>query len=135
FENKIYAAGFDGKFYHYPDKDNTWHFSQNAYWEWFHNIDFATNNKGFIVYGLAFHKGGIIQVDSLGDVLQIDSFGLEFSDIHFISSNTGYASGYGAIMKTTNGGSTWDFLNIQGDFFKSLSCPDSKNIWSVGYNG
>lgn len=135
FEGRIYGAAFDGKVFFQADPETNWQNRQTNCWEWFHGIDFATANKGFIVSGIAFHSGKIMQTDSIGNISKVDSFEMELSDIKFVSNSVGYVCGYGAILKTINGGQSWHFLNIHGDFFKSMSCPDEKNIWSVGYNG
>lgn len=136
FENKIYAVGLDGKFFQTKAAEtNNWQFTQTSEWTLFRGIDFAIENKGFITYGVAFHSGGILKIDSLGQVLKKDTFDFELDDIRFINPDIGYACGYGAIMKTGDQGENWELLNIQGDYFKSISCPDNQNIWSVGYNG
>jgi photosystem II stability/assembly factor-like uncharacterized protein len=135
FGNRVYGAAFDGKIFYEANPNAEWQNPQTNCWVWFHGIDFATANKGFLVSGIAFHSGGIMQTDSLGNISQTDSFDMELSDVRFISGETGYVCGYGAILKTSDGGHSWNFLDIQGDFFKALSCPDAENIWSVGYNG
>lgn len=136
FDNSVFVVGLDGKFFKTKASDaGNWQFTQSSEWDWFHNIAFATANKGFIVYGVAFHSGGILKIDSNGTVLQKDTFSYELDDVAFVNSTTGYACGYGAIMKTSNQGTTWELMDIQGDFFKSISCPDNQNVWSVGYNG
>lgn len=136
FKNQVYAVGLDGKIFKSKLSNlGNWSFSQSEKWEWFQSIAYPQPNKAFIAYGVAFHSGGILMIDSNGVILKTDTFEYEMNDIQFPSSKIGYACGYGAIMKTTNEGANWELLNIQGDFFKAITCVDELNIWSVGYNG
>lgn len=135
FNGRIYAAGLDGKIMIKKDKFSEWSYVQTAVWEVFQGISFATDNKGFVVSAKAFDTGFVVQIDSLGNVVDTQVFRLSLSDVVFYSDQIGYICGYGAILKTEDGGNNWNFLNVRGDYFKSLFCINEKVVWSVGYNG
>lgn len=136
FQNKVYAAGLDGKLYFsMNDSINYWDFHQIHAWKIIKGMSITASDAIYLAYGVAFQNGGILKVDSQGEILQHDTFGFELSAIRFIDSEIGYACGYGAILKTENAGEEWKHLNILGDFFKDISCPDLQNIWVVGYEG
>lgn len=136
FQNNPYAAGLDGKLYFsLNDSINYWYFHQIQAWKIIKGMSITASDAIYLAYGVAFQNGGILKVDTEGQILQHNTFGFELSAIHFINSEIGYACGYGAILKTENAGEDWKHLNIIGDFFKAIASPDPQNIWVVGYEG
>jgi photosystem II stability/assembly factor-like uncharacterized protein len=135
FQERVYAAAFNGKIFRLAHTEAEWQYNQAPWWGPFQSIGFATANKGFIVSGQGFESGRIIQIDSSGQVSRMDTFDFSLNDVCFADSESGYICGYGIILKTADGGSSWNIQDIQGDFFKALSCPDDHNVWAVGYNG
>lgn len=135
FGDRTYGVGFDGKIFIKPAPDAQWHYIQTNWWECFTDVTFTEGNKGFVTAGVNFRNGRIFQIDSIGAVVTVDSFDYELSDINFPDIQTGYACGYGAVLKTEDAGKSWTLLNVKGDFFKSMSCLDVNHIWMVGYNG
>lgn len=132
---RVMAVGYDGKIFTYHADDREWSYVQSAWWEWFQGIAFAREDKAFVVAGVGYQNGRIMEIDTLGTVLRADSFDFELSDICFTNALTGYACGYGAILKTGDGGQSWRQLDIKGDFYKALFCTVDGQIWCVGYNG
>lgn len=133
--SRLMAAGFDGKLFRYDAGMLTWSYTQTNWWEWLQGISFASEQYIYVVGGIGYRNGRILKADVQGHVVQADSFDFELNDIQFVSEQTGYACGYGAVLKTTDGGVSWQQLAIKGDFFKALACPTEQEIWSVGYNG
>jgi photosystem II stability/assembly factor-like uncharacterized protein len=134
FGNRTYGVSLDGKIF-IKTTTEAWRFVQTNWWEWFQSVTFPEANKGFITTGLAFKQGNILQIDSLGHVQKVDSFNFELADIQFPDAQTGYVCGYGAVLKTGDGGDHWQLQDVQGDFFKGISCIDREHVWIVGYNG
>ena len=132
---KIIAAGYEGKVYTQKGDPNDWLTTQMPDWVWFQHITFASPNKGFIVSGEGYAPGNIYSIDSSLNFKMTDSLPFQLCDISFANEMTGYTCGYGAMMKTSDGGNTWQLQNIQGDFFRSLSVVDAQNVWAAGYNG
>jgi len=62
----------------------------------------------------------------------------ELTGVSFIDENTGWISGWtGTILKTTDGGQTWDKLqNVPpNNAYYSVSFTDAMNGWATGYAG
>lgn len=135
FGERVYAAAYNGRIYRLANAESEWQYNQAPWWGPFQSIGFADANKGFIVSGQGFDSGRIIQIDSLGQVSRMDTFGFSFNDVCFTDPQNGYICGYGILLKTLNGGLSWNVQDVQGDFFKALACPDDHNVWAVGYNG
>ncbi len=133
----IYAVGYEGKIYIKNDSGpGNWQRVQAPEWEtWMQAVAFPAPDKGYIVCGEGYRAGRIYRTDHTGNISLVDSFEYQLSDITFPTAETGYVCGYGAVMKTTDGGSTWQLLNVKGDFFKSISCLGPDEVWCVGYNG
>lgn len=135
FGTRVYAVGYDGKFYSKTPQDPDWQMKQTNYWEWFQSVTFTGPNTGFIVSGEGYRAGRIYRTDAEGTLSLVDSFEFQLTDIQFINEQVGYISGYGSVLKTEDGGSSWTLQDIKGDFFKSISCVGQEHVWSVGYNG
>lgn len=132
----IYGVGFDGKIFIKNDAGMaTWRYVQTSWWEWFQDITFPETGKGFIVAGNAYNNGRILRTDGAGNILSVDSFEYELTAIGFASPAVGYACGFGAVLKTSNGGGTWVLQQARGDYFKSVSVLDEQHVWIAGYNG
>lgn len=135
YGSSVYGAGYDGKFYRQEASGQGWQVIQTPYWEWFQSITFIGANKGFIVSGEGYRGGRLYSTDSMGHLTRIDTFEFQLVDIQFANEQVGYISGYGSVLKTEDGGSTWVLQNVKGDLFRSVSCVDQNNVWMVGYNG
>jgi photosystem II stability/assembly factor-like uncharacterized protein len=133
----IYAVGYEGKIYIKNDSGpGQWQRVQTPAWGiWMQAVAFPEPDKGYIVCGEGYRAGHIYRTDPNGNIALVDSFEYQLSDIQFPSAGTGYICGYGAVMKTTDGGDSWHLLNVKGDFFKSISCLGNDEVWCVGYNG
>lgn len=132
---RVFASAFNGKIYKKPSPSADWEIVQCPYWDWFHGIDFALPDKGFMVSGIALASGRLVEIDSSFRVLRADSLPFEARAIKFVNEHTGYLAGYGAVMRTRDGGRSWHYLPAEGDFFKDLSCLSNGEIWVAGYQG
>ncbi|KAA5533202.1 hypothetical protein F0919_11690 [Taibaiella lutea] len=132
---KVMAGGFEGRSYSPVGNSADWEMRQMQNWDWIQNMTFSAPNKGFLVTGEGYAFGRIYKFDTAFNVSLVDTFAYQLSDIAFANEQIGYACGYGAVLKTTDGGNSWQLQDIQGDFYKSLSVMDAENIWAVGYNG
>lgn len=55
--------------------------------------------------------------------------------VQFTTPTTAYASGYGVIYKSTNGGETFFPLDVRGDFFVAMDFPSADVGYFAGYQG
>lgn len=131
----IFAVGYDGKIYKPNENQDGWNVMQTPNWEWYQDIAFSEPNRGFIISGEGYRAGRLYHTDSLGTMSLIDTFDFQLVDVQFATPQIGYIAGYGAALKTVDGGDSWQLLDVRGDFFRSVSCVDQNNIWMAGYNG
>ncbi len=133
-EERGYATGIDGYvFTKEPAED--WLFHRFYSWEIMRDIAFFDKNNGVTVGGVAY-KTGIIQHFMDGFVQ--DTFiqtNYELSGVCYSDANTVHAVGYGAVIRSTDGGYHWELNAIEGDFFRSVHFPTSSVGYAVGYTG
>lgn len=133
----IFAVGYESKIYIKNDSGpGNWQRIQTPEWGiWMQAVAFPRPDKGYIVCGEGYRAGRIYSTDRNGNISLVDTFEYQLSDIQFPDPGTGYICGYGAVLKTTDGGATWQLQNVKGDFFRSISCLGPDEVWCVGYNG
>jgi len=129
----IYVCGFDGKLLHTNDSGNTWSFKQMQY-ILYTDIAFPTPQQGILVGGISFNSGYITYIDSAGNFIKWDSLSYQLNRIKMADNITGYICAYGTMLKTNDGGQTWNALNISGEDFTGIDIHGSE-IWVCGYNG
>ena len=133
-DGAIYAIGFDGKVLRSANEGEDWTFRQIWYAP-YKDIAFTNSNRGIIVGGVSFNEGIMSFIDSNANASPFDSLGYELNDIEMIDGKTGYVSGLGLILKTTDSGYTWQMQNIQDDNFKAVKAYGADEAWTCGYNG
>ena len=47
----------------------------------------------------------------------------------------GYISGYGGLLRTIDGGNSWNFTEVKNDNFTSVFAVNSTDAWTCGYAG
>jgi photosystem II stability/assembly factor-like uncharacterized protein len=108
------------------------------------SVYFVNEYVGWAVGGGYPHGGTILKTTNGGEIwlIQIDSTdNLYLESAHFIDENTGWAAGsifiigkiYAVILRTTDGGTSWNAHLISGTrTFYSIQFIDSNNGWAVG---
>ena len=132
-DGTIYGVGFEGKLVHSYDSGKTWIFHQLEHY-WFRDIAFTAPDKAIIVGGISFGSGMIQYIDTAGNLLKRDSLKYQLNQIKMVTPQVGYICGFGTVLKTTNGGTTWDILNVKGDNFMTMDIHGD-TIWMCGNNG
>ncbi|MEM9821423.1 MAG: hypothetical protein AAF985_10140 [Bacteroidota bacterium] len=99
------------------------------------DLSFYSNHKGVIVGGAAFQDGFILLLGADYSVVAIDSFENEISTVTFSDENTVHALGYGIVLRSTDGGLTWERNEVKSDFYRSVHFPSANVGYAVGYVG
>lgn len=136
-QGKIIAVGYDASVYVSNDTGKSWIFIQNGNWKNFQAVAFRDADTAYIVSSTGFSLGGIytIDKDGIGNNIPLIEKNFSTDDIDFVNQKIGYICGYGAILKTIDGGKTWDFTTAQNDYFKSMSWKNEYEGIAVGYAG
>lgn len=131
----VMLSGYDGKILTSTDEGQNWHFHQMNIWKFFVAIARPTEDKCVFVTTSAWQSGNIVRTD--GDLNVIDTFYFKFglNDITMPSANVGYVCGYGAILKTEDGGATWNYLDIKNDNFIGIHSLNENQVWVCGNRG
>lgn len=136
-QGAIYASSFDGKiFKNLTARPGSWELGLGQVW-WYALTGMDLNKDGV---GLAAGSNGIatgvmLRFSKELDLLQNDTFPYALNDVAFVDEKVAYAVGYGALLKTSDAGLTWQQLDLTDDNYRSVFIVDKDNIWTVGFNG
>lgn len=114
-----------GRIYKTIDGDKSWKLINVANSSsWITKITFPSSTTGYLIseYPSKFYK----TTDSGDNWFVIDiTFPLNPKDIYFVNINTGYLSNFYNVLKTTNGGLTWDTTGYTADY---------RNLYGIFFN-
>jgi photosystem II stability/assembly factor-like uncharacterized protein len=131
-----FAVGLGGKVLRTNDQGLTWKLRQTRPWSPLHGVSMAGDSTVVVVGGNGYNYGIIHRSTDLGITwTMIDTFDFELRDVVFTDEKTGFAAGYGVMLKTEDGGLTWDYTSAQKEFFSALSFPSPQVGYAVGRTG
>jgi photosystem II stability/assembly factor-like uncharacterized protein len=134
-EGGTWATGLIGQVFRRKKQDSTFTIVLPTTWHWFRDVAVRQPHAGFVaVGGAAWEHGKILRVFSDGS-RQLDTFRQSLYGVTFSDSNTLHAVGYGIILRSTDGGKKWTISDAKGDFFQSVSFPDTQTGYAVGQKG
>ncbi|MEZ5045661.1 MAG: YCF48-related protein [Chitinophagaceae bacterium] len=136
-ENYILAVGYNGILVNSTDSGLHWHVGQQKDAKEFQSVAIKQDSV-IIIGGISFSKGYATTLSKTHFEpwdKTLTSYRFELSDIEMLTNEVGYISGYGALLKTTNGGLNWEFTSAQGDFFKAMAWENENQGVCVGNHG
>jgi photosystem II stability/assembly factor-like uncharacterized protein len=132
----FYAVGISGKIFELKKKDTAFTQVAHPYWRWFRDVA-VRGGRGISVGGQGW-QNGVLTRFQLGSTQppRVDTFPQELASVAFADDSIAVAVGYGLVLRSTNGGSTWSPLKkIDGDFYKSICFPSDRVGFIVGFAG
>ena len=134
--NNGFAVAWGGDFYFKETPESNWEYHNLGFpFETFRGVSFLGKENGIILTGGAFQNGKIIQVNDNFEATVVDSFEQELSAVFHSEKDIVHVVGYGIVLRSTDGGSTWKKKDIIGDFFRAIHFPSSKVGYAVGQSG
>jgi photosystem II stability/assembly factor-like uncharacterized protein len=103
-------------------------------WNVYRGGTFVTPDTGIFVSSVLQRQSTITRVDSAFKIIDEQTFLFGLNNIYMSGADTGYAIGYGVVMKTTNRGASWDYLDVDGDNFTAMDLHGNE-MWLCGANG
>lgn len=99
------------------------------------DIAYPTITNGIIAGGVGYTEGYIAHTnDGVYNWQKTDVLN-SINAISYTDSNTIFASGYGVVYRSTNGGVSFSPLGVRGDFFVSNDFPSANAGYFAGYEG
>lgn len=134
---QLVAVGDNGSLYFSQDTGNTWHFQREVLWYEYTGVSFCGKDSLMLSGRNALRSGVNVLCQSNGTHLRgPDNIQLfELDDIQYLHSGIAYTCGYGAVMKTIDGGISWNFTMAKNDFFKAMFWKNEREGIAVGYQG
>lgn len=133
--NSLLLIGVDGKTLYSSDKGKTWSIHQIPLWKFYPAAAYTSNKTCILISTAAQGAGNVIRIDSNFQVIDTAYFKFGLNDICMPTPQTGYIAAFGTILKTTDGGATWDYMAVKNDNFQSVFCLNEKEVWVIGYRG
>ncbi len=132
---RLWMSGTDGTILSSTDNGMSWTEKRVGNWEFHLSMAFVNENKVILINTGAQRAGAITLVDTNTQILKTTAYDHGLNDVQMVNEQTGYVAGYGAILKTTDGGETWAYLDVKNDNFTALQCVNENEVWACGYNG
>ncbi len=101
----------------------------------FNAVDRGVNGQLLIGGGIAFKNGLTMRLSEDFQLVALDSFPAEISDVTYINQTRAIAVGYGIVIVSEDGGTSWERLPVYNDFFKSVHFPTAETGYMVGFSG
>ena len=140
-DTTIFAGGDSITVLKSTDDGKNWesliHYSFNDWKEFVtpvQSICFMDADTGFAVGGDTQSKGILCFTGNGGKDWKFQGFSNEFHSIIFDEQKTGYISGYGKILKTSDHGYNWTDNNFSGDNLQTVILQN-QTLWACGYRG
>ena len=99
-----FCCGYDGKIFRTYDGGNSWILFQSALYRPLRDVFMLNSREGYACGGDGFKTGCRFSTVNSGDSWESDTSQLEFRSIIFFNDSVGVVAGYGAILRTVNGG-------------------------------
>jgi hypothetical protein len=129
----IIATGISGYTLRSVDSGITWQFKLVPSYI---NIESICENASNIWFCGGYNNGGHLSHCDLNfENVATQNISTQLHNIIFTSKNIGYASGVGAILKTTDAGQTWQNTPAKNDVYTHLVAIDDATIFACGLNG
>jgi len=119
------------------NKNGDWQLYQQytfPLWRALYGVHFS-NNFGMSCGGNGNGYGILIRSSNYFDTFVQDTFNFELRSVFMTNDSTAYAAGFGAIIKTSNFGESWEHLMVEGDFYTDVYFTSTNDGYAVGQQG
>ena len=138
FKNELegVALGFSGRAWQTVDGGQTWNLTESTpNYPVFTDAVFLDNNKMILSAGYSYYYGGFASYFFNGQTFGDSLTNQDMESVYFFDSNEGLMAGYGVVYKTFNGGTNWEILSVDGDYFKDVEFNTDREGLLIGYRG
>ncbi len=132
----IYTSGYDAHVIYSPDRGHNWQTRYIDRYAFYVGASFPADTVGYFVSTIGQDSGAIVKVDTNLNVRLYKRTLIGLNDIKMFNTKVGYVIGYGAILKTSDAGQTWNYLATGGeDNFFGMDVHSENDAWFCGYAG
>lgn len=131
---QVWACGFDGHLLFSENQGQDWTHWQSPSWLPLQDISAGPDSGWILVSGVSFREGNLVYLDADRQQVRRDSFGIEWRRILLDDTQPGFLVGYGAVMKTKDGGRNWAYTSLKNDDFRDIHRTEAR-VWICGYQG
>lgn len=132
----VYCSGEYGNVFRSTDKGISFErLDLPGFYEFIGGISYTRIDRGIAVSTLARDSGTILVLDAMGKIMQQRRCLYSLNDVVMTGPDTGYIAGSGAVLRTTDGGNTWQNMPVVGDNYRRIYALDARRVYICGYNG
>lgn len=128
------AGGTDGRMYMTSDSGKSW-ITIQCMWKTFYDIAYINDTTIIAVGGDGYNSGLIMRYSVSTWWTFIDTPKFQLRDVCFVNDSIGYACGYATIMKSHDGGRSWQMTPAKNELFSALSFVNEDIGYAVGRTG
>ncbi|MBK9478540.1 MAG: hypothetical protein IPN99_06835 [Bacteroidetes bacterium] len=100
------------------------------------DINFLNDSTALIVGGDDFGNGIILKSENSGKTWHtVLTESHELRSLQCLNESTAFAGGYGVLLKSTDGGISWQYQSVSDDFFTGIKITSNSTGLLCGYNG
>lgn len=100
------------------------------------DINFLNDTTALIVGGDDFGNGIILKSENSGKTWHsVLTENHELRSLQCLNETTAFVSGYGVLLKSTDGGINWQYQSVSDDFFTGIKMTSNGTGLLCGYNG
>lgn len=128
------SVGIDGYLFRKDTPQDDWNFLRLPYWDILRDVAYIDRTEGIAVGGAGYSRGVILQIKN-NTVVKRDTFNNELAAVHYSDPLTVHVMGYGIVLRSTDGGLTWERSGVNGDFYRAIHFPSATIGYAVGSAG
>ncbi len=131
-----YTVGVGGRLFLKRAGEAAWSLARQD-WFFSRNCSFMDERHGLVASGEGFVNGRIQRVgpDFVWEQAALDTFPQEVEAVQWLDTKTAVACGYGLLVRSADGGLSWERLPAGGEFFTALHFPTATVGYVVGKFG
>ncbi len=128
----LITTGKSGYWFEKPLAKDEWIFTRMTYWDELMGIASDSKNEILVAGGGGLTTGVIWRLDMNRNILSRTEWPHEFRAIEYSGGGIYHAAGYGILLRTTDGGKSWEDTGMRGDFYQDIHFPSESTGYVVG---
>jgi photosystem II stability/assembly factor-like uncharacterized protein len=137
FSNKadsLLAIAFDGKLLYSSDRGSSWAFQQ-LWYQPYKFMNQLPNGRLFLAGGVSFSLG-YSTITSVGGPSDPETtWPFELNALQMATNSEGYMVGYGVVLKTKDGGISWQECDLANENFSAVTIDSAGKVLVCGFEG
>jgi hypothetical protein len=128
-------AGFNGYYYRSADKSLPGQFVRLPIWDQIQGVCHAPDGRTVVVSAVGTDFGAITVFSPTMEIDTMHQFSQAIFAIDCAADGVLHAVGYGIVLRSEDGGMSWERSPVEGDIFRDVHFPREEIGYAVGSSG